>query len=303
MPAPPQSQNANDSAASEFRPQMAPQPMSSVVGRVLGRRSQPTVENHLPPIESQVSIPTGELPPGQTLASVAAPPPPPITVDKALIEEAEAKAKEIIAAAQQQARQLMAQAGDKIKQAQAEAAQAAEAAKEQARQQGMEEGKIEGHRLCKQGYVDMMLQARDLYCQAIQERQKLIDSTEPELARLAISIAEKIIGEEIHNSGDVIMGVVKEALGDMKDREDVRIRVSPDDYHIVNADRTALSQMVEGLKDFELVIDSKVEAGGCIIETNLGNIDARLSTQLQAIRAMFERIANGEEAGDGDDTD
>ena len=83
-------------------------------------------------------------------------------------------------------------------------------------------------------------------------------------------------------------------MGDLKDREQVRIRVNPDDYHIVNNDRASLMRMVEGLKDFELAIDSKVARGGCIIETNLGNIDARLETQLSAIATAFERSEKGE---------
>lgn len=146
-----------------------------------------------------------------------------------------------------------------------------------------------------------MLVARDLYEQAIRERTKILEASEPELARLSVGIAEKIIGMEVRTGGDVVMGVVREALADMKDREQVLIRVSPDDYHIVNADRSSLARMVEGLKDFELTIDSKVSAGGCIIETNLGNIDARLETQLNAIKTAFEQVSAGVEDADGDE--
>ena len=146
-----------------------------------------------------------------------------------------------------------------------------------------------------------MLKARDLYVQAINERRKLIEDTEPALANLSIGIAEKIIGLEVSTNNDVIMGVVKEALADMKDREEVRIRVNPDDYHIVNNDRSSLMRMVEGLKDFDLSVDSKVTRGGCIIETNLGNIDARLETQLAAITTAFDRSSKGEDIDDGAD--
>lgn len=280
----------------EFVPQPAPQHISNPMGRVLGNRRAEQPEHKLPPITtSSVSIPTGDPPPPGT-----PPPPPPVTVDKIIIEQAEAKAKEMIAQANTQIQQLLQQTNEQIQKFQQQAAVEAENMRQQAFQTGLEEGRAEGRRLAHVEYVDLMLQARDLYVQCIKERTKLIEDTEPELAKLSIGIAEKIIGLEVTTSGDVIMGVVKEALSGMKDREEVKIHVNPDDYHIVNNDRSSLMRMVEGLKDFELVTDNKVTRGGCIIETNLGNIDARLETQLAAINLAFGKSSKGEEE-DGTD--
>lgn len=289
-----QTAELDDEAA--FLAQPAPA-KAAAVGRILGNRRTETAERKLPPIAaSSVSIPTSDPPPpGAPL------PPPPITVDKKIIAEAEEKAKQIIAAGQEQVQKLMAQANEQIQQFNEQAAAEAEQLRQMAFKKGTDEGLAEGKRQAHSEYVDLMISARDLYVQGIKERRKLIETTEPELARLSIQIAEKIIGLEVTTNSDVIMGVVKEALSDMKDREQVRIHVNPDDYHIVNNDRTSLMRMVEGLKDFDLTIDSKVTRGGCIIETNLGNIDARLETQLGTIQTAFERSSAGKEADDGAD--
>ncbi len=174
-------------------------------------------------------------------------------------------------------------------------------AQKEAAERGLAEGREEGRRQGREEFARLMKHARDLYQQALQEREKLLNSAEAELARLSIKVAEQIIGQEVRSSGEVIMGVVRHALTGIKDREEVLIRVSPDDYHIVNEDRTTLARMVEGLKNFELVVDSKVEAGGCIIETNLGNVDARLVTQLAAIATAFERVEQGIQEEDNDE--
>ena len=49
--------------------------------------------------------------------------------------------------------------------------------------------------------------------------------------------------------------------------------------------------MVEGLKKLDVVVDSGVDRGGCIIETDLGNIDARISTQIHTLELVFDKVA------------
>lgn len=272
----------------EFRPQ-APPPKTTILGKVLGQRAETLPKTSLPPIQNQVRVPTGEKKPD------APPEPPPITVDKVIIEEAEAKAAKILQDAGEQAAAIINQAAEQIKLFQAQALQQAEQAKKDAYALGLDEGRAAGKTEAQQEYVKFMLMARDLYVQAIKEREKLLAAAEPELTRLSLKIAEKIVGIEIQTNGEVIMGVIKSALSDIKDREKVTVRVAPDDYPTVNAERTAITRMAEGLRDCEVVIDSKIEQGGCIIETDLGNIDARLSTQLAAINLAFGKVEKEEE--------
>jgi flagellar biosynthesis/type III secretory pathway protein FliH len=274
-----------------------PPPPLAPPGKVLGHRP-PTAppESKLPPITESIQIPTGDpppkpkAPPQEAPAEQAPPPPPPEPIDQQILEEARRKAQQMVTEAQAEARHLI-----------EEIRLHANMAQKEATERGIEEGREEGRRQGREEFARMMEHARDLYQQTIREREKLLTSAETELARLAIKVAEKIIGQEIRSSGEVIMGVVRQALTGIKDREEVLIRVSPDDYHIVNEDRTALARMVEGLKSFELVVDSKVEAGGCVIETNLGNVDARLVTQLAAIDLAFERVTQGREEVEEDD--
>jgi len=269
-----------------------PPPPLATPGKVLGHRPPAApFESTLPPIAQSIQVPTGDPPPkpkapaqDAPAAQAPPPPPPPEPIDQQILEEARRKAQQMVTEAQAEARHLIEEIRLHANMAQKEAAE-----------RGIEEGREEGRRQGREEFARMMKHARDLYQQAIREREKLLASAETELARLAIKVAEKIIGQEVRSSGEVIMGVVRQALTGIKDREEVLIRVSPDDYHIVNEDRTALARMVEGLKNFELVVDSKIEAGGCIIETNLGNVDARLVTQLSAIDLAFERVTQGRE--------
>ena len=52
--------------------------------------------------------------------------------------------------------------------------------------------------------------------------------------------------------------------------------------------KDVLLRAADGILDFEIIEDPRVEQGGCIVETGFGVLDARIESQLQEIgRAFF----------------
>jgi flagellar assembly protein FliH len=49
--------------------------------------------------------------------------------------------------------------------------------------------------------------------------------------------------------------------------------------------------MMEGVKGIQVQEDSTVDSGGCIIETDFGEIDARISSQLAELEARILEIS------------
>jgi len=50
-------------------------------------------------------------------------------------------------------------------------------------------------------------------------------------------------------------------------------------------------RMVDNVQSVTVVEDSTVDKGGCIIETDFGEIDARISSQLQEIEEKIIELA------------
>lgn len=226
------------------------------------------------------------------------------TVDQQIIEEAQQRANQMLQDAQTaanqmlmeyqaQAQQMMDQANEQI---QAVAQQLQMQAQEQGFQQGYQQGLEAGAQAGQQQVAQLIYQVRDLYVQAIKQRQWLMQSVEPELARLSTKVAEKIVGEELKCNPEVISGIIKSALTGLGDREEISVRVNPVDYEVARNNKPIFERMVEGLKKFEIVSDASIDEGGCVIETNLGNMDARLSTQIAVLSAAFEEHAKLHEA-------
>ncbi|MCX5750696.1 MAG: FliH/SctL family protein [Candidatus Saganbacteria bacterium] len=175
--------------------------------------------------------------------------------------------------------------------AQQEARQMVELAKAEAKRirdkahgDGLEEGKIEG----RAELAARIEEALDTINQAVKEREKIIRDAEAEILRLAIKIAEQIIRSEVSLHRDVCLNIVAEAIQKVSDREQMILRVSREDVEQLKRHKDRLAGLVDGVKSFSILEDSNIEPGGCMIETNLGFVDARISTKLAAIEEAFK---------------
>ena len=58
-------------------------------------------------------------------------------------------------------------------------------------------------------------------------------------------------------------------------------------------------RMVENVKSVTVVEDSSVDKGGCVIETDFGQIDARISSQLHEIEEKIIELTPIKIRGEG----
>lgn len=151
-----------------------------------------------------------------------------------------------------------------------------EVARETAKKEGFASGRDEG-----------MAQATELVTKFESLKQEFYDTAEPEIISLVMEIAEKVIGRMVHDHHQAIVSIVKQAVESaLGDR--VTIRLNPEDYKKV---QPQIKELQEGLDKSRRLIfkeDDSISAGGCVVETEVGMIDAQLETQLRAIRKALE---------------
>jgi len=192
------------------------------------------------------------------------------------LEEAQIKAKEIVKEAQAKAKKLIEDAKQYCQQLQAGA-----------EREGFEQGKELGLEAGKQEVGLLMQQAMGVINYIVGERQKIYEGLEPQVADLALKIAEKIIQTEVTLNNDIVLNLIKSNLDKVKDREEIIVRVNQDDYEYVKENEDSIRKMLEGVKKFRIESDGVVEKGGCMIDTNLGNLDARVDFQLEILKLAF----------------
>jgi flagellar assembly protein FliH len=127
------------------------------------------------------------------------------------------------------------------------------------------------------------------YAEAIFEIGKvkpmLYSQVEREVVKLALEVAKKIVHREIHADREIVQTLVKVALSHVADKSAVTIHVSPFDYEFLLERRAELSQG-DG-RDIALLSDKSIERGGCLIQTECGEIDARIDEEFREVEHAF----------------
>ena len=150
-------------------------------------------------------------------------------------------------------------------------------------------GEGEGRRTAEAAFTTLMIEAR-----ADAERTRA--AAIPAARTLAMRMAEKIVGRAAKMDPEVLANIAAEALAAARARTGlVLLRVHPDDLSAIDTARPALAARMAAAVELRVVADAAVSRGGCVVETPVGRLDARLETQLAAL----EQAVFGASAGAG----
>jgi flagellar biosynthesis/type III secretory pathway protein FliH len=121
------------------------------------------------------------------------------------------------------------------------------------------------------------------------EAEAMLARVEPAALAIAARMAEKIVGRAVELDPSMMAAIAAEAVAACRTREGVvQLRVHPDDLAAVEPWRAALAERLGGDATLELIGDEGVERHGCVVDTSVGRVDARLSTQLAALRRALD---------------
>jgi flagellar assembly protein FliH len=203
-------------------------------------------------------------------------------------QEAEDEAKSIVEEAKRKAEELEAEIQAKVEKQEREAFSKGHA---EGREEGFQEGRREVERLVES--------LQKIISAAIDKRNEIIQESETQVINLVLLIAKKVIKVISENQRNVVINNVVQALRKLKSRGDVVIRVNLADVELTSEHINDFMKMVENVKSVTVLEDSSVDRGGCIIETDFGQIDARVSSQLHEIEEKIVELAPIRSKGEG----
>jgi len=145
----------------------------------------------------------------------------------------------------------------------------AEALKQESRNAGFEQG---------------MAEAASKIISASRYREKVIEKFKDEIIELSVSIAEQIIREQIKVNPSLVNRIFQKAISEIEDKDLVTVYVNPEDVvsaEILVAGREGGNRIAKVVR---VVADDSINRGGCVIESASEHVDARIETQLDAVR-------------------
>ncbi|MEA3436145.1 MAG: FliH/SctL family protein [Thermodesulfobacteriota bacterium] len=121
-------------------------------------------------------------------------------------------------------------------------------------------------------------------------RQNIYLETEQEMVKLAMAIARKIVCNEIRINKNTVVNVVKEAVKKVQGSERVKVKLSNKDFQFIKSEKPVIIDKITNIENVGFEIDDSISDGGCIIETESGDIDARIEKQFQAVEEAFQSL-------------
>lgn len=117
------------------------------------------------------------------------------------------------------------------------------------------------------------------------EKIEVASRYEKEVLDLAFEISGKILGKELSERPESIVHVARSALQQVIDCQKITVRANPNDIQYLQSLRADLAGRLSQDARIELISDAEIEAGGCVIDTEKGSLDARIGSQLETMKS------------------
>ena len=200
-----------------------------------------------------------------------------------IIQRAHEEAEVIIKEAEYDARRI-------VEDAYTEAKEKAAVMEEEAWQRGYSEGLAAAQKQCEA----MIEEAESMKARSMVEHDEALAGMESEIISLVLEVSKKVIGSEIALNKENMIYLIKQAIDGCSNRNGIIVKVAPEDYSFIDANRSKLAECVECADTLELRQDGFLKPGSCILETPFGSMDAGVKTRLDKIEEAFLELSASE---------
>lgn len=158
---------------------------------------------------------------------------------------------------------------------------------ESAYQQAYELGLQEGRERAYQEHSDDIAQhlnSLETVLQKIENlKVELVSFNEVHIMKLIYHLASKLAMTEISAHQEMVLGVIKGAIGDVQSEERLTLKVAPADFAFVESVKSKATGELHSFRNLKIEESEAVNPGGCIVETNYGVVDATIEMRVQKL--------------------
>ncbi|MCQ6274093.1 flagellar assembly protein FliH [Bacillus sp. V3B] len=164
------------------------------------------------------------------------------------------------------------------------------AANEEGYKAGWEEGQRQGY----SEYQELLKDAQKIIQVAKYDYHAYLETSEKTILDLSIKVAQKVLKTKIEENGDCFISLVKKAVKEVKEFQDVKIHVHPVHYENLLAKKDELLSVFSQDTNLFIYPDSDLLESSCLIESPYGRIDVSIDTQLSEIKQKLTECLESE---------
>lgn len=168
----------------------------------------------------------------------------------------------------------------------------------QAYQRGFDEGHKAGIESRSQEIEPVLKSLHQAFVQLQNLRTEIYNTIEKEVVKLALAIARKVVCQEVKTNKEVVLCVAKEALSKIDVPGEIKVKLNPSDLQFIKETKDQLSNFLHNIENVTFEAEESISSGGCVIETNLGEIDARIEKQFNVVEEIFQSEMDKSALGD-----
>jgi flagellar assembly protein FliH len=110
---------------------------------------------------------------------------------------------------------------------------------------------------------------------------------EKELVQLALGVARKIVGRELQVDPQTVAGIVRDVLSRVEHAEQITIRMNPADLDCLEELKPRILESLADAGRARFEADASISSGGCRVESDCGDIDARIEQRFKVVEDAF----------------
>ena len=136
----------------------------------------------------------------------------------------------------------------------------------------------------------------DQWTEMVSYLEKEVEKVRGELQKIvmpvAIKAARKIVAAELQLNPQVALDIVSATLKSIAQHKRIVLYVSKQDFEFIESSKSKLKPIFEELESLSIREREDIEPGGCVVETEVGIINARLQDRWRTLEVALEHLAS-----------
>lgn len=142
----------------------------------------------------------------------------------------------------------------------------------------------------KEGYEEGYKQWAEFLANFEKQLESLHNEMQQAIIPVALKAAKKIVGKEIELSENVIVDIVASNLKAVTQHKKITIYVNKKELETLEKNKQQLRDLFEHLESLSIRARDDIAPGGCMIETEIGIINAQMEHRWKVLEKAFEAL-------------